>query len=209
MYDTSMRNILNLVSVLFFLSVIFLIYPFLSPAFAQVAISNCVITKIGNPAISPSLPPECASAAVECAGKTGALCAFNFMVGPNDFCCKFTGRFPPLHEGVDLIVKANTPIKVLEDGVVVRTAGGCGGNHYKIKDNNNRYHLGLHMIRPSTWRAGQLIKRGDIIGYVGHTGCYTSPTDHLHFQISAPMNSEPHSGDWKNPETILANWPNY
>jgi murein DD-endopeptidase MepM/ murein hydrolase activator NlpD len=44
---------------------------------------------------------------------------------------------------------------------------------------------------------------------VGHTGQNTSTTDHLHYQISNPQSSVASSGDWRNPEVVLANWPNY
>jgi hypothetical protein len=157
---------------------------------------------------SPAGPPNCTNG-------VGPKCAFEYMIGPYTGFGRFTGRYPPLHEGVDLIVKANTPIRALESGVVVSIVVDStgfstgGGNSYKIRDKNNRYHLGLHMIRPSSYRAGQPINQGDVIGYVGHTGQNTSTTDHLHYQISNPQSSVASSGDWRNPEVVLANWPNY
>lgn len=56
-----MNNVVKGVSSLFLFLGIFL---FFSPhaAFAQITTSNCVVTKVGNPAIAPVLPPNCANA---------------------------------------------------------------------------------------------------------------------------------------------------
>lgn len=50
-------------SLIFITSAFFLFFSFVFYVFAQSFTSNCVITKIGNPAGEPVLPPECASIA--------------------------------------------------------------------------------------------------------------------------------------------------
>jgi murein DD-endopeptidase MepM/ murein hydrolase activator NlpD len=162
------------------------------------------ITPTPNPTSSAGSPqsPSTMAPAVNC---SGAKCAYKYMVPYTSICCRWV---PGGHKGVDLILRANIPIRNLEDGVVIKAEyDRGGGNMYKIHDKNKRFHMGLHLIRPSHLKAGQLVKRGDIVGYVGHTGKNTSTIDHLHYQISTPSSDQYNS--WANPDKVLAKWPNY
>ena len=86
------------------------------------------------------------------------------------------------HEGMDFSAKTGTPIYATGDGVVTRadnTASGYG-NHIVIRHGYGYETLYGHLSKYKC-RAGQRVKRGDIIGYVGSTGRSEAP--HLHYEV--------------------------
>ena len=87
-----------------------------------------------------------------------------------------------MHEGMDFTAKTGTPIYATGDGVVAKadnTASGYG-NHIVIRHGFGYETLYAHLSKYNT-RAGQRVKRGDIIGYVGSTGRSEAP--HLHYEV--------------------------
>ena len=87
-----------------------------------------------------------------------------------------------MHEGMDFTAKTGTPIYATGDGVVERadnTASGFG-NHIVIRHGFGYETLYAHLSKYKC-RAGQRVKRGDIIGYVGSTGRSEGP--HLHYEV--------------------------
>jgi murein DD-endopeptidase MepM/ murein hydrolase activator NlpD len=86
------------------------------------------------------------------------------------------------HAGLDFTAPQGTPIYATADGTV-RIAGfsdGGYGNHVVINHGYGYETLYGHMVRVKT-RAGQHVKRGDLIGYVGSTGKSTGP--HCHYEV--------------------------
>ncbi|MBV9040110.1 MAG: peptidoglycan DD-metalloendopeptidase family protein [Acidimicrobiia bacterium] len=85
------------------------------------------------------------------------------------------------HTGVDFGAPYGTPIHAAADGVVV-SAGPLGGyGNATIIDHGNGLatlygHQSSIVVSP-----GQLVSRGQVIGYVGCTGLCTGP--HLHFEV--------------------------
>ena len=88
-----------------------------------------------------------------------------------------------MHTGVDFGASEGTAIHASADGVVV-SAGPQGGygNATIIDHGNTLATLYAHQSRMIV-AAGQSVKRGQVIGYVGHTGFATGP--HLHFEVRA------------------------
>lgn len=87
-----------------------------------------------------------------------------------------------MHEGMDFTAKTGTPIYATGDGVVAKadnTASGYG-NHIVIRHGFGYETLYAHLSKYKA-RAGQRVKRGDIIGYVGSTGRSEAP--HLHYEV--------------------------
>ena len=87
-----------------------------------------------------------------------------------------------MHEGMDYTAKTGTPIYATGDGVVARadnTASGYG-NHIVIRHGFGYETLYAHLSKYKA-RAGQRVKRGDVIGYVGSTGRSEGP--HLHYEV--------------------------
>jgi len=95
------------------------------------------------------------------------------------------------HQGIDIMARAGTPVHAAADGVIVRMTtnelGGivlyqrdAGGAHVLYYAHLQGYAAGL--------REGEIVKQGDVIGYVGSTGNATTP--HLHFEITRQPNAK-------------------
>ena len=87
-----------------------------------------------------------------------------------------------MHEGLDFTAPVGTEIYASGNGVVVKveTMGRGYGNNILIDHGFGYQTLYAHMSKFKA-RAGQRIKRGDVIGYVGSTGSSTGP--HLHYEV--------------------------
>lgn len=92
------------------------------------------------------------------------------------------------HAGMDFAASVGTPIFATGDGVVARADYDDGGygNHVRINHSYGYLTLYAHMSKIKA-KAGQRVKRGDIIGYVGSTGKSVGP--HLHYEVH--KNGEP------------------
>ncbi|MES1224066.1 MAG: M23 family metallopeptidase, partial [Bacteroidota bacterium] len=87
-----------------------------------------------------------------------------------------------MHPGIDFTAPQGTPIYATADGVV-KMAGfsdGGYGNHVIINHGYGYETLYGHMVRVKA-KAGQKVKRGEVIGYVGSTGKSTGP--HCHYEV--------------------------
>ncbi|MDR3013661.1 MAG: M23 family metallopeptidase [Chitinispirillales bacterium] len=86
-----------------------------------------------------------------------------------------------MHEGIDIANSVWTPIHATADGRVRETSSGTHfGNMVKIDHGEDYMTLYAHMIRYAV-TAGQPIKRGDLVGYMGSTGKSTG--NHLHYEV--------------------------
>lgn len=100
---------------------------------------------------------------------------------------RFGMRFHPLlnqsrlHAGIDLRAAMGDPVRATSAGVV-QSAGWQGGYGLAVRIDHGR---GIetryaHLSRLNVG-SGQVIKPGDIIGFVGSTGRSTGP--HLHYEV--------------------------
>ena len=93
------------------------------------------------------------------------------------------------HTGVDYAAPIGTPVMSIGDGTVISTGwGGGGGNTVKIRHNSVYTTAYLHLSKFAV-KAGQRVKQGQVIGYVGKTGTATGP--HLDFRVwknGSPIN---------------------
>ena len=86
------------------------------------------------------------------------------------------------HQGLDFTAPTGTPIYASANGII-RIAGSIGngyGNHVIINHGYGYQTLYGHMFKVKV-KAGQRVKRGEIIGYVGNTGKSTGP--HCHYEV--------------------------
>jgi murein DD-endopeptidase MepM/ murein hydrolase activator NlpD len=86
------------------------------------------------------------------------------------------------HAGLDFAAPQGTPIYATANGTI-EVAGNTGngyGNHVVINNGYGYSTLFGHMFRVKV-RAGQKVKRGEIIGWVGSTGKSTGP--HCHYEV--------------------------
>ncbi len=86
-----------------------------------------------------------------------------------------------MHEGMDFKAGYGTPIVAVSDGRVSAAgrAGGCG-IAVRLEHGEGLATRYCHMSRMAV-SAGQSVRRGQVIGYVGSTGLSTGP--HLHYEM--------------------------
>ena len=86
-----------------------------------------------------------------------------------------------MHSGLDFRASSGTPIMAASEGRV-EFAGRNGGygNYVRLRHGGGLGTGYAHMSRIAV-RAGQSVRRGQVIGYVGSTGLSTGP--HLHYEM--------------------------
>ncbi len=86
-----------------------------------------------------------------------------------------------MHSGLDFTSPQGTPIYATGDGIVTTAGMGTGtGNHVIINHGYGYETVYMHMVRIKAV-AGQRVKRGEVIGWVGSTGASTGP--HCHYEV--------------------------
>lgn len=102
-----------------------------------------------------------------------------------------------LHEGVDIIGARGLAIYAVADGVITRmlTGGTLSGNSIRLTIADGTYFFYAHLDGfAAGLAAGQTVRAGQIIGYLGSTG---STSNHLHFEV------HPKGGAAVNPYPIV------
>ena len=86
-----------------------------------------------------------------------------------------------MHPGLDFTAPQGTPIYATGDGIVTYSGPGAGTGNFVLINHGYGYESKyLHMVRIKA-RAGQRVKRGEVIGWVGSTGATTGP--HCHYEV--------------------------
>jgi murein DD-endopeptidase MepM/ murein hydrolase activator NlpD len=90
-------------------------------------------------------------------------------------------RFTRMHNGIDYGAGWGAPIVAAADGQVVRAgwAGGYG-RQVRIAHADGLVTSYSHMSRIVA-DEGEMVRRGELIGYVGSSGLSTGP--HLHYEV--------------------------
>jgi murein DD-endopeptidase MepM/ murein hydrolase activator NlpD len=87
-----------------------------------------------------------------------------------------------MHSGIDFAASIGTPIYATADGKVVTVDVKFSGYGKLVEiDHGFGYRTRYAHMHDFAVRAGQHVKRGDLIGYVGNTGLSTAP--HLHYEV--------------------------
>jgi murein DD-endopeptidase MepM/ murein hydrolase activator NlpD len=100
---------------------------------------------------------------------------FGYRIDPVYKVAKF-------HAGLDFAAPIGTPIYATADGIIKEAdfnAGGYG-NHVVIDHGYGYETLYGHMFKVKV-HAGEAVKRGEVIGWVGSTGKSTGP--HCHYEV--------------------------
>ena len=92
----------------------------------------------------------------------------------------FTGR-RDMHEGLDIAANTGTPVIATADGIVARVKYSPGYGKMLIIDHGYGYRTIFGHNSKILVKAGQRIKRGDIVAKVGNTGQSTG--SHLHYEL--------------------------
>lgn len=101
------------------------------------------------------------------------------------------------HEGVDIIGARGLAIYAVADGVITKmlTGGALSGNSIRLTIADGTYFFYAHLDGfAAGLSAGQSVRAGQIIGYLGATG---ATSNHLHFEV------HPQGGAAVNPYPIV------
>ena len=96
------------------------------------------------------------------------------------------GRGKRKHEALDIHAARDTPVLAVDDGCVVKLFKSAQGGFTLYQfDRGGRYaYYYAHLERYADgMKEGILLKRGDVIGYVGTSGNASPNAPHLHFAI--------------------------
>lgn len=105
----------------------------------------------------------------------------------------FGGR-SEFHTAIDIATKLGAPIKAPADGIVANVEKRPDmGLMIQIEHGRGVGTLYAHLFRSAVSK-GQVVKRGDVIGYVGNSGRSTGA--HLHYSVSL-------NGVYVNPRNYL------
>jgi murein DD-endopeptidase MepM/ murein hydrolase activator NlpD len=85
------------------------------------------------------------------------------------------------HEGVDIFAARMTPVVAVADGRATPRENHLGGHTVWLSTPGLSYYY-AHLER-ATVAAGQHVRRGDVLGYVGNTGNAITTGPHLHFGV--------------------------
>lgn len=99
---------------------------------------------------------------------------------------------PRPHKGIDLAAQKETPIYASANGIVEIAQFSKSAGNWVLLNHQNEYKTKyFHMSRLAV-KANDILKAGDLIGYVGSTGYSSGP--HLHYEIrnnNVPLDPEP------------------
>lgn len=109
-------------------------------------------------------------------------CAYTYVSSPFGYRVHpVTGKYT-MHQGVDLPAPRGTPIYATRSGyVTISGYNSTAGNYVTINHQDGYSSVYMHMTHDVV-DAGQYVKAGQLIGYVGSTGRSTG--NHLHFGIT-------------------------
>ena len=147
------------------------------------ALGAVLRTKI-DPSLLPPLKPGVLGAPIAVADARSAMTQ---GYGATSFAKNgYRGKW---HNGVDFGVPIGTSVLASEEGTVVAIGNqdsycnkGAYGKFIVIRHANNLTTLYAHLSRQVVQK-GDVVKRGQLIGYSGRTGYATGP--HLHFTVFA------------------------
>ncbi len=103
-------------------------------------------------------------------------------------------RYRP-HYGVDYGAPTGTPVRVTANGVVVSAGwSGGGGRTVKVRHPSGYVTWYLHLSKfAKSVRAGQRVRQGDVVGFVGSSGLATG--SHLDYRVQK-------NGQWIDPLSL-------
>ncbi len=176
---------------------------------APVAATPADVVPATDPAAAPAAaaPP---TAATPVPSPDGALVIPVAGIGPAQLVDTYTqsrgsGR---LHDAIDIMAASGTPVVAAVDGRVVKLfaseAGGITLYQFDPREEFVYYYAHLQGYAPGI-AEGRVLRRGEVLGYVGATGNANPAAPHLHFAI-ARLGPEKrwHGGTPVNPYPLLS-----
>ena len=120
----------------------------------------------------------------------------NFKYVSSNFTKK---RFHPVqkrwksHNGTDYVAKVGTPVMAAGDGRVIKSTYNRFNGNYVFIQHGDKYVTKYLHFKKRAVKAGETVKQGQVIGYLGSTGMATGP--HLHYEFLV-------NGVHRNPRTV-------
>jgi hypothetical protein len=96
---------------------------------------------------------------------------------------RITNIFGPAHPmGIDIAADTGQPVRAAGDGRVAFAGTSEDYGYFVLVNHPGGYAtLYAHFMRPALVRIGEVVERGQIVGYAGNTGKSDGP--HLHFEV--------------------------
>ncbi|MDA8083687.1 MAG: M23 family metallopeptidase, partial [Nitrospiraceae bacterium] len=88
---------------------------------------------------------------------------------------------PKFHSGLDIGAEPGSPVKATADGIVSFAGWSGGGGNLVVIEHGFGYSTYYAHNRLLAVKAGQKVRRGEIVSYVGSTGNSTGP--HVHYEV--------------------------
>lgn len=85
------------------------------------------------------------------------------------------------HSGVDISATPATPIRATADGIVSYSGWTQSSGYVVLIEHGCGFSTAYAHNRGNAVKAGQRVKRGEIVGYIGSTGKSTGP--HVHYEV--------------------------
>lgn len=96
------------------------------------------------------------------------------------------GRPGHTHEAIDILAPRGTPVYAVDDGRLVRlfnsVPGGLTVYQFDPQGQLAYYYAHLDRYAPGL-KEGAVVRRGELLGYVGSTGNASPDAPHLHFAV--------------------------
>ena len=87
-----------------------------------------------------------------------------------------------VHTGIDFVNNDNKEVFSTADGKVIKAEFGENGEgNYVIVEHSDEYTTFYSHLNKFTVKQGDIVVKGQVIGYIGKTGLATS--EHLHYEI--------------------------
>jgi murein DD-endopeptidase MepM/ murein hydrolase activator NlpD len=88
------------------------------------------------------------------------------------------------HRGIDIFAKKGTPVVAISDGIIVHKGNTPrGGKTLWMRAIGQPWTVYYAHLDQQKVKAGQFVKKGDVLGTVGNTGNARTTPAHLHFGI--------------------------
>lgn len=88
------------------------------------------------------------------------------------------------HEGLDMLAPRGTPVISPTEAVVLRVGvGPSSGKYVSTANPGDETFVYMHLDEAANLRAGDTLRKGEVIGFVGDTGNAKGGTPHLHFEV--------------------------
>jgi peptidoglycan LD-endopeptidase LytH len=111
------------------------------------------------------------------------------------------------HDAIDIMAPRGTPVLAAADGVVMKLfqsdLGGTTLYQLSLDGHTIYYYAHLDGYAPKM-SEGRVLRRGEVLGYVGNSGSAGPGNYHLHFEVLTPEKPDQYwGGDPQNPFPLL------